>query len=48
VDPSTIAGWERGEHQPSRHLTSIVGRVLETGNVEGMHPDHGRPQAENR
>jgi len=48
VDPSTVAGWERGEHRPSRHLTSIVGRVLETGNVEGMRPDHGRPQAENR
>jgi transcriptional regulator with XRE-family HTH domain len=48
VDPSTISGWERGEHQPSRHLTSIVGRVVETDDVKGVHPDHGRPQAEKR
>ena len=37
VAPSTVAGWERGEHQPSRRLASIIGRVVKTDDIKGMH-----------
>jgi len=30
VDQSTLAGWERGEHRPSRHLANLIGRAIET------------------
>jgi transcriptional regulator with XRE-family HTH domain len=28
VDPSTVASWERGEHQPSRRLANLLGQML--------------------
>jgi transcriptional regulator with XRE-family HTH domain len=28
VDPSTIASWERGDHQPSRRLANLLGQML--------------------
>jgi transcriptional regulator with XRE-family HTH domain len=31
VDPSTVASWERGEHQPSRRMLGRLGQVFAPG-----------------
>ena len=31
VDPSTVASWERGEHEPQARLAQIIGDLLEAG-----------------
>jgi transcriptional regulator with XRE-family HTH domain len=41
VDPRTVASWESGEHRPSRHLASIIGRLVETDDVKGDPSVHG-------
>lgn len=28
IDPSTIRGWERGEHKPSRKMMAVIGHLL--------------------
>jgi len=41
VDPTTVAGWEQGEHRPTRRLASIIGRIAEIDDVKDLHPHQG-------